>query len=75
MVNGWKVIAIIFILLFLVETTAFIFVFYIGNQYVKQKETCNYNICLNYDAFYFDSSTNICYCYKNNEIAKQEYVK
>lgn len=70
---SWKVVAIIFILLFVVETIGVIYVYKLGYNEIANENECMYNVCSDYDSFYYSSG--MCYCYKNNEIVKQEYIK
>ena len=81
--KGWKIIAIIFIILFVAETS---FVLY-GVSLVKQQEEdtnyCIKNVC-GYDYYtgnwteefydyYYDKEKQTCYCFdENNEVAKIE---
>ena len=73
--NGWKVTAIIFIILFVLETLAFGFLIKVGMDVVNREIECSNDVCLSYDSFYYDDTTNVCSCYLNNEVAKQEYIK
>jgi hypothetical protein len=75
---GWKILAIVFIVLFILETA---FVLWSINNYNKEIENqnmCYYDICGEYDdAVYQD---NICYCYDidvigNYKVAKTEVLK
>jgi hypothetical protein len=77
MVNGWKVTAIIFIILFLLETISFIWIAQIGTDVINNENICSINVCGNnqYDSFYYDSIENICYCYTNGEITYQEVLE
>ena len=72
-INGWKLTAIIFIALFILETIAFIGIASIGMTINQQETECANDICQNYEAFQYYDST--CYCYMNNEIAYTKYMK
>ena len=74
MVNGWKIVGITFIILFVLETIFIGYVFYLGSEIAAKEDECVYNICSNYDSYYFDEYNDICYCYVNHEIVKTEYI-
>ena len=61
MVNGWKVTAIIFIILFVLVTTALVYLTYLGVGIVNRENECSINICDGYDAFYYDDWERMCY--------------
>ena len=75
MVNKWKITAIIFITLFILETIFLVWAISYGTGILEKETECSINICADYEAFYFDDTENVCYCYLDNEIAHQEYVK
>lgn len=75
MANRWKITAIIFIISFIVETLLFIYLISLGVNEVNKKSECQVNVCKDYDAFYYDTNSQICYCYKDNEIKYQEFIK
>jgi hypothetical protein len=72
MVNGWKVTAIIFIILFILETLAFVGLLKIGYDEITNENKCSMNVCADYDSYQYN--TGICYCFDNGEIALQEYL-
>lgn len=78
--SGWKVVAIIFIILFIVETVGIIWIFKIGNDSINKENECAMDICQmgstynSFDAYQYDSMNNMCYCYKNREILKSKYM-
>ena len=73
MKNSWKTIAIIFIVLFIVETIIFFGLLYVGTATINKENQCAINVCADYDAYIFDYD-DMCYCYRNNEIVYQEYL-
>ncbi len=74
MVNGWKVTAIIFIILFIVETLLFGLLVNLGTNEINKEQTCNaYCGEKEYDSFIYQD--NICSCYLNNKIVEQIPVK
>ncbi|MFW6233409.1 MAG: hypothetical protein ACOC3Z_01980 [Nanoarchaeota archaeon] len=78
--KAWKITAIIFIILFIVETLILISIFNLGNKAIENENTCVYQICelgepsSKYDSYYYDTTEDFCYCYKNNEVAKKKYI-
>lgn len=76
----WKILAIIFIILFILETWAFVSLIIIGNDVIDKENNCAYNVCglgnneSTYDAYYYDSVASMCYCYQNNILSKQRYI-
>ncbi len=75
MVDGWKVTAIVFIILLILETLFLIYAYNLGTEDVEKENECIINVCSEYDAYYYDGLTNICECYIDNELVKQEYLK
>ena len=60
--NGWKVLAIIFIILFIVETTLWIWLTMVYIAEEEQTYECYYDLCGEYaDASYVSP---VCYCYQ-----------
>ena len=76
MVN-WKLIAIIFIILFVVETGFIFWAYNKGTSMERDKIKCSNEICAEYnsDAFVYDDYMGVCSCYKDNEIIKQVVFK
>ena len=75
--KGWKITAIIFICLFIVSTTFFVWVASIGMKAINTETKCRANICGNnpaYDSFYYDSNEGVCYCYSQGQAVYQEYI-
>ena len=71
--NGWKVTAIIFIIISIVELVLFVGLIKLGINIIEKETECQVNVCAGYDAFYYDGD--ICYCYEDNEITKEEYIR
>ena len=72
--TNWKKIAIIFIVLFVIETSLFIWLFYGGSnetyyELSENENICYTGICGDYDDAYYDELEGVCYCYS---IAYQE---
>jgi len=73
--KGWKITAIIFIILFVVISLIFIALINYSLNVIEDENECSINICSEYESFYFDYSTNVCYCYNDKEIVYQEFIK
>lgn len=81
--SRWKTIAIVFIVLFIVETFVFIGVMAFGGWVVKlaldleeKDQQCAGNVCdlQVHDAYFYDDTSGVCYCYQDGKIAAQEYI-
>jgi hypothetical protein len=73
--NGWKVTAIIFITLFIIETMFFFYLLKVGTDVISEEEECRINICEGTDSFYYDMYDRMCYCYEDDEIVREEYIR
>ena len=73
--NGWKVTAIIFIILAILETAFIIFAYSLGQEMESKDNECQLNICKGYDAYLYDDTEEICYCYQDNNVTYWEYIK
>ncbi len=68
----WKTIAIVFIILFVLESLFLIWIFKLGFEDVDNENMCIINVCNGYDAYtYIDG---VCSCYNNHELLYQEYL-
>ncbi len=73
----WKTIAIIFICLFILETLVIVWFYNIGTESIENENECAYNICdvgNIHEAYAYDETNKICYCYNNGEIDYQKYM-
>ena len=70
--KSWKVIAIIFITLFVLETIAVGFLFYLGVSEINKENECAINVCSDADAYTYELG--LCECYVNHEVTKQKYL-
>jgi len=73
----WKILAIVFIALFVFETLFIIWGIVGGDRRINNEIECEIDICgnANYDAYYYDAYYEICYCYKNRELVYQEDMR
>ncbi len=75
--NGWKVTAIVFIVLFILETIFFISIIGIGFSEIDKENQCVYNVCGDdeFDSYIYYDFEGICECYTQGELIKTEYIK
>ena len=73
--NGWKVFAIVLLILFILETVGVFWIASVGLNLMNKEKECQINVCADYDSFYFDDIESTCYCYRNNEMVLQQYLK
>ena len=74
--GSWKAIAIIFIILFILQSLTFGFIVYVGMQAINRENECKF-ICSEEDAdsFTFDEGLSLCECYRDNKIFYSERMK
>lgn len=75
MVNGWKITAIIFIVLFILEAALIVWAYQLAIEDVKNESDCAYNICYSYDAYTYNSEWKLCQCYEGERSVKTEYIR
>lgn len=77
--KGWKTTAIIFIVLFTLETLFLGFMFKTGVDTINNENKCNVNVCSNLKetvtGYYYESSTNLCYCYNEKDIIYKQLME
>lgn len=73
--NGWKIAAIIFIIIAIAEAIFIAWAYNYGTQAIENENECIINVCADYDTYFYDDYESICYCYENHEIVKQEYMR
>ena len=80
-INVWKILAIVFMVLFVIESIFLIWIFSSGAKMIKNENICAINICdlrsenSLYDSYYYDDYEEVCYCYTNGEITHQEVIQ
>ncbi len=73
MVNGWKVIAIVFIVLFIIENLLLGWAYFSVVEDDKKLNQCYYEICEEFpEAIYEDK---LCHCYQYDEEGNLEINK
>ena len=70
MVDGWKVIAIVFMILFIIENLFLGYGLYLILEEDKKSNLCYYELCKEFPEANYDS--NICTCYQYNEDGNYE---
>ena len=83
--DTWKGIAIVFIILFIIQTSLWIWATNLVLNDLEKEEQCIINVCGynyateqwmdKYDGYSFDEDISTCYCYEEDYISKQEYIK
>lgn len=79
MTNGWKITAIIFMTLFIIETFFVGYGAYLVIDEEEKSNECYYNFCSNHEEATYNEG--ICLCYDWNEgiqeyeVAKEIYIK
>ncbi len=78
----WKVASIILFVILILETSFIVLVFYWGYQEIEIEEKniilenkCAINVCADYDAYWYDTETHLCDCYKDGEIVYEEVIE
>jgi hypothetical protein len=79
MVNGWKVTAIIFIIISLLELALLVGFVAIGLDVIEKEEHCSYEICnldesMEYDAYLYDPQDGSCSCYQDSRVVYSKYI-
>ncbi len=76
-VNGWKVTAIIFIILFTLQALITIWGLFLISEDERKTNECYYDICEFYADAYYEEDVCYCYDYDNDElvIARTKYMK
>jgi len=73
--NGWKITAIVFIILFFLESLFIVSIFYVGTNEISKETECSVNICEGVGtSYYYDSYESICYCFDRDKEIKKEYL-
>jgi len=72
MVNGWKVTAIIFLILFILENIFIGYGLYLIGVEAKKDSECSLDICRDEPYYIYDTNRDLCYCYDEDwETIKQ----
>ena len=71
MANGWKIIAIVFIVTNIITLSASFGLYYMGSAIVEKEKYCAIEVCDPEYSYSYDPYEERCYCYKNNEVVKE----
>ena len=71
---SWKIVAFVFMFLFIVETLLFGYLLLKGTSIINQEKACE-NLCYDRDAGSWLYENGICSCYVNNELDYQGRLK
>ncbi len=72
----WRIIAIVFIVLFIVETSLLIWAFSVANEETEKENSC-IDICEQFDEvdyYNYYSDRGVCECYKDGELIKRQSI-
>ena len=72
--GAWRTAAIVFIILFLLQTFVIVYVMVEGEKILETEKQCQLNVCREYSAYYYASSDKMCYCYTDNQIVLNQYM-
>ncbi|KKN59068.1 hypothetical protein LCGC14_0546230 [marine sediment metagenome] len=80
MANGWKITSIVFIILFVLETSILIWLTFQAIEDLNEEDICMYDICggnkiITYDSYTYDDRSKICSCYISGEIIKEKKIE
>jgi uncharacterized protein YacL (UPF0231 family) len=76
MVNGWKVTAIIFMVLFAIVVGVIALALVWVSEDVAKENECIFNVCENTGRYLYYTDESLCECYTEDfELIKQRYLK
>jgi len=70
-INGWKIAAVIFIVLFVLETLFLAWAFSVSRDEIEKERKCAYDVCQEYNTYSYDSDTNLCECWDESIISEK----
>jgi hypothetical protein len=75
--NGWKITAFVFILLFLAESFLIVYSYNLAKDVNTNDIKCSNEVCFNIGStsYIYDSYNKLCTCYTNGESTYQEILK
>ena len=73
----WKIIAIVFIVIFILENLFFIWAFFASEEDSRKEAICLTQYCTKdkFDAYGYDVDTHICTCFKDNKAVEQHFIQ
>lgn len=72
--KNWKIVALIFMGLFLIETVLVAMAYNVGTKLVEMEKECMFDTCGDYSSYYFDQSEQNCYCFDNGEVSIVQHI-
>jgi len=70
--TGWKITAIIALILLICSVVALVLIFRAGQQYELKRQTCAYDICgmdkQEHDSYFYADMDDYCYCFLKGEL-------
>lgn len=75
MTNGYKIATIVLSIIVILASVFIGWIYHASGEYVARENECVYNVCANYDVYYYDDYEQICYCFEDEEIVKEEYLR
>lgn len=72
MANGWKILAIIFMILFILENIGLVLLIQWTYQDINKENECVVNVCGDYDAYNYVEG--FCECYVDGILVHNEYI-
>lgn len=72
--NGWKIAAIILIIVMILENIAFFSVYHLGKEMIAKEQSCAVDICKAgtadnyYTGYYYEKGRDVCYCYNGLDV-------
>ena len=72
--NVWRILAIIFIVLFAMLLIYNIYSVSVYNKSIKNQNICYYDICNNYTDAYYESTTQVCSCLNYDLLGNEQVV-
>ena len=73
----WKIVSITLIIVFILEHLFFIWAYFSSEQDLKEEALCRTQFCPvdKFTAYGYDIDTNICTCFKGNEVVEQHVIE
>ena len=74
MVNGWKITAIIFIVLFTLQCAFIIWGVTLAVDAEDKEADCSWNVCEDYASYRYYPYDKFCQCFEDGEVVKTAYL-
>jgi len=75
MSDGWKTVAIILLVVFILENALIFWGLKLVSEDTNRENECTINVCAEHEAYLYDHETQICECYDDGMLMKQEFIK